>query len=413
MRISTVTMFEQSTASINRQQNDFLKVSQQIASGKRVVKPSDDPQAASRAVGVDQSKAMTQQFADARVSARNSLSQTESILNSVSDAVTSAKTLLVQASSDTLSDVDRQSVASELKGIYETMIGQANATDGNGRYLFGGYVDNAPPFVANADGNIQYQGGDNSREQRVDSSRLMPVTENGITIFQSVPSGAGYIAEAQGNQGSVTFSGPQVNDINNVNYGESYKVVFGETEGEPTFSVQRFDGTGYVGVEDPALTNQPYSGDGQRVAFGGVSITLNGEPVAGDEILVARAGSAERPADLFRTMEQAIRVLENPAVTAAEKADLRNTLNTSMRELDNALDNVLTVRASAGARLNELDVIDAVGSNRMLNYEQTLSDLVDLDYVAAISEYSIRQVGLQAAQKAFVDIKGMSLFDYM
>ena len=112
-------------------------------------------------------------------------------------------------------------------------------------------------------------------------------------------------------------------------------------------------------------------------------------------------------------MEDAIRVLENPADTPAKKADLRNTLNTAMRDLDNSLDNVLTVRASAGARLNELDVVDAVGSNRMLNYEQTLSDLVDLDYAEAISEYSLRQVGMQAAQKAFVDIKGLSLFNYM
>ena len=56
MRVSTVTMYEQSTASINRQQNDFLKVGQQVASGRRVVNPSDDPQAASRAVGVDQKK---------------------------------------------------------------------------------------------------------------------------------------------------------------------------------------------------------------------------------------------------------------------------------------------------------------------------------------------------------------------
>jgi flagellar hook-associated protein 3 FlgL len=38
---------------------------------------------------------------------------------------------------------------------------------------------------------------------------------------------------------------------------------------------------------------------------------------------------------------------------------------------------------------------------------------VDLDYADAISEYSLRQGGLQASQKAFVDIKGMSLFDFM
>ena len=428
MRISSVTMYEQSTASINRQQNDFLKISQQIASGRRVVNPSDDPQSAARAVRVDQSKAITQQFEDSRVSARNSLAQTESILNSISDSVISAKTRLVQASSDTLSDVDRESIASELKGIYETMIGQANATDGNGRYLFGGYADNAPPFVKNSEGNIEYKGDDNARQQRIDASRLMPVTENGISIFQSVPSGAGYVAEAvksgldgqpipgERNTGSVTFSGPQVSNVNDPGYGDSYRVVFNEdttVDSGVSYQVQRFSEVEWQ--EDPAdlVVTGEYVGEGQQLSFGGVNVTLTGSAEPDDEILVAQSGSEQRPADLFRTMEAAIRVLESPATTGAEKAELRNTLNTSMRDLDNALDNVLTVRASAGAKLNELDVVDAVGSNRMLNYEQTLSDLVDLDYADAISEYSLRQVGLQASQKAFVDIKGMSLFDFM
>lgn len=415
MRVSTVTMFEQSTASMNRQQSDLMKVSQQIASGRRVVNPSDDPQAASRAVGVDQAKAVTEQYTDARTSARNSLSQTESILNSVSDAVTSAKTLLIQASSDTLSDVDRQSIASDLKGVYETMLGQANATDGNGRYLFGGYKDNAPPFVKDANGNVQYQGDSNSREQRVDASRLMAVADNGETIFKSVPSGAGYVAEAKRedgslNEGNVTLGGPQVRDVSDPNYGEDFRITF---ISDNEFNVETFDGTDWNAVQ----TNVAYTGDqgdsAQQVSYAGVTLTLQGAPVTGDSILAAQAGSEQREPDLFKTMEEAIRVLENPAETDAQKADLRNTLNTSMRDLDNALDNVLTVRASAGARLNELDVVDAVSSNRMLNYEQTLSDLVDLDYAEAISEYSLRQVGLQAAQKAFVDIKGLSLFNYM
>jgi len=409
MRISSVTMFEQSSASINRQQSDFLKVSQQIASGRRVVNPSDDPQDAARAVRVDQSKAVTQQFEDARVSVRNSLSQTESILNSVSDAVTSAKTLLVQASSDTLSDADRQSVASELRGVYETMIGQANATDGNGRYLFGGYEDGAPPFVKNADDSIEYRGDSNIREQRIDSSRLMPVTENGESIFNSVPSGAGYVAEADGdNTGSVTFGGPQVTNVNDENYGDSFRISYSGTDPEVMdFTMERYDSeNGWKNFTD-------FEKSGDSVSFGGLNITLTGEPQVGDQILVAQAGSEQREPNLFRTMEEAIRVLETPAETDAQKADLRNTLNTSMRDLDNGLDNVLTVRASAGARLNELDVVDSVGSNRMLNYEQTLSDLVDLNYVEAISEYSLRQVGLQASQQAFVDIKGSTLFDYL
>ena len=49
MRISTVTMYEQSMNSLNKQQGEFMRVGQQIATGRKVVNPSDDPQAASRA----------------------------------------------------------------------------------------------------------------------------------------------------------------------------------------------------------------------------------------------------------------------------------------------------------------------------------------------------------------------------
>src|SRR5699024_4686432 len=123
MRISTLTLYSQSMRSLNQQQSDLLQVGQQIASGKRVVRPSDDPQAASRAVQVSQAQAITSQYTDSRVSARNALSQEESVLNSVTDAVTSAKTLILEAANGTLSDADRASVASQLRGIYETVLG--------------------------------------------------------------------------------------------------------------------------------------------------------------------------------------------------------------------------------------------------------------------------------------------------
>ncbi|MBF8222258.1 flagellar hook-associated protein FlgL [Halomonas sp. 328] len=402
MRISTVTMFEMNVASMNRQQGDFLKVGQQIASGKRVVNPSDDPQAASRAVGVSQSKAVTQQYADARVSARNSLAQSESILNSVNDGITRAKTLLLQASSDTLSDVDRNSVASELKGLYESLLGQANSTDGNGRYLFGGYRDNAPPFAKDAGGQVQYEGDTRNREQRIDSSRLMPVTDSGADIFQSVHASAGLLVKAEGgNDGNVTFGSPLTTDLSDADYGTPQAIEFAvdAVTGDITYSTD--GGTSFAA----------YNPEGTRIEVAGMAVELKGTPADGDELTLGRA--TEMEPDLFRTLENAIALLEEPADTPAKKAALRNTLNTSLRELDNAQDNVLTVRASVGARLNELDVVDSVAGNRMLNYEQTLSDLVDLDYVEAAAEYSLRQVGLMAAQKAFVDIQGMSLFDRM
>lgn len=405
MRISSVTMYDQGISQMNRQQSGFLKISEQIASGRRVVNPSDDPQAAARAVGVDQSKAMTQQYSDSRVSARNSLSQTESVLNSVSDAVTSAKTLLVQAANGTLSDADRESAASELRGIYETVIGQANVTDGNGHYLFGGYADNSEPFVKGGDG-VQYVGDSNNRQQRIDSSRLMSVTETGDQIFQSVPSGTNYVAEAaEGNAGSVSFTGPKVTDQESDGYGESYRVTF--VDDGDAFEVQVKGDSGWEAVGGA----QPYDPGGSIAEEGGLRLELKGSAKEGDSIEFSPA--KQMNTDLFKTFERAISALETPTESSAAKAALSNAISTSMREFDNSLDNVLTTRASVGARLNELDVVDGVSEGRMLNYEQQLSDLVDLNFAEAIGDYSLRKVGLQASQQAFVSMRDMSLFNYL
>lgn len=317
MRISTVTIFDQNVSAMNRQQADFLKVGQQMSTGRRVVNPSDDPQAAARAVGVGQSIAVTQQYTDARVSARNSLSQQESVLNSVGDMLTRAKTLMVQASNDTLSEVDRISVSSEMEGVYEALIGLANTTDGTGRYVFGGYRDGEAPFTRAGDGTVQFEGSTEMREERVDGDRLLKVGHTGNDIFLT----------------NLSNARPAT------------------------------DGT-------PANTN------------------------------------------LFASFEKAIAALTADEGTLSD-ADRKDIFANVMREFDNAQDNTLTKRASLGARLNELDTLDLVAGNRKLGYEQQLSDLVDLDYVKAASDYSLGMVALQASQKAFVDIKGLSLFNYL
>lgn len=404
MRVSTVMMFERSVSSMNRQQGAFMEVGEQIASGKRVVRPSDDPQAASRAVGVSQSLATNAQQSDSRVTVRNSLSQEESVLDSVSDALTRAKELMIQAGNGTLSDADRQSQASELRGVYEALLGQANSTDGNGSYLFGGYKDSSAPFGKNDSGAVEYEGSDQVRQQKVDSSRMMEVGNTGKDVFQSVAAGAGYVAKAgDTNSGTLTFTGPQVADTTAPGYGEGYTVTFDTTVEPTTYQ-----------VTDSTTGDEVSSGDyaaGQSIEFAGIKLTLEGTPEPGDVLEVGPAEDMDP--DVFTTLENMLSALENPLDSEADKAAFANTLSTSSRELDNALDNVLTVRASVGARLNELDTLDTVGSDRKISYTQTQSDLIDLDYTTAISDYVLRQVGLQASQKAFVDLQGTSLFDLM
>jgi len=404
VRVSTVMMFERSVSSMNRQQSAFMDVGEQIASGKRVVRPSDDPQAASRSVGLSQSLATNSQQNDSRVTVRNSLSQEESVLNSVSDSLIRSKELLIQAGNGTLSDADRQSMATELRGVYEALLGQANSTNGNGSYLFGGYQDGAEPFVKDASGAVQYTGSDQVRQQKVDSSRLMDVGNTGTDVFQTVAAGSGYVAKAEaGNAGTLTFTGPQVTDTTVSGYGDSYTISFDASANPSTYE-----------ITDTTTGNVADSGnysDGQALSFGGVKLTLEGAPEDGDSITVGPAQSMSP--DVFTTFENMLSALENPLDSDTDKAAFANTLSTSSREMDNALDNVLTVRASVGSRLNELDTLDTVGNDRKISYTQTQSDLIDLDYTTAISDYVLRQVGLQASQKAFVDLQGTSLFDLM
>jgi flagellar hook-associated protein 3 FlgL len=113
---------------------------------------------------------------------------------------------------------------------------------------------------------------------------------------------------------------------------------------------------------------------------------------------------------MFASIKSAIDALKTSVSTGASQAALTNTLRTTANNLSNNLDNVLTVRASVGTRLNELDTLDDIGENKALNYKSATSALLELDYNSALSEYSLRQVGLQAAQKAFVDIQSLSLF---
>lgn len=395
MRISSLTIFTQGVTSINRQQNDYIKISQQIASGRRLLTPSDDPQAASKAIAISQAKAVVGQFVDARQSARNVLSQQEGVLNSVVDALIRTKGLMVQAANGTLNNADRATIASEFRGIMATVLGQANATDGNGHYMFGGYQDSSPPFVKAPDGSVSYVGDSNDREVWIDASRLMKVADSGDGIFLSVQSGAGYLAEADAtNSGTVTFVGPNVVNANDPGFGAKYVVDFSVGIAGATYTI---NGGAPIAYQS-----------GETINFGGLSINFLGDPADGDSITIDNASQLNT--SLFGTFANVIAALETAAHTDAQKAALANTLSTSMREFDNSLDNLLTVQASAGARLNELDAVDLVAESRILNYSQTLSDLVDLDFVSAIADYNLRQVGLQAAQKTFVDISQLSLF---
>ncbi|SUW64455.1 Hook-filament junction protein [Buttiauxella agrestis] len=189
MRISTAMMYQQNMRGVTNSQSEWLRYGEQMSTGKRVTKPSDDPIAASQAVVLSQAQAQNSQYALARTFATQKVSLEENVLGQVTTAIQSAQEKIVYANNGTLSDDDRASLATDLEGIRNQIMNLANSTDGNGRYIFAGYKTEAAPFSGTA-GSVTYKGGDTPVSQSVDAARTMTIGHTGTQIFNSITSNA-------------------------------------------------------------------------------------------------------------------------------------------------------------------------------------------------------------------------------
>lgn len=402
MRISTSTLYAEGVAAMNQMQSGLARTQLQIASGQRMQSPADDPVAAARVIEISQSDAANSQFASNRIAAINSLSLEEGILSSVTEVVQYLKERVAEAGNPNQTATSLASMASDLKGRMQELLGLANSSDGKGNYFFSGGQGNVKPFVETA-GGVAYQGDDVPRLIQVAASRQMNSTDSGADIFMRIRAGNGSFqtAAAAGNTGSGLISQGQV--ITPPYDGKSYQVVF---TGPTTFDVNDVSGGAPVAV----LTAQPYV-SGQAINVGGVQFEIKGTPATGDTFDIQPSANQS----VFDALVAFIATVETPPVTgnAASQADFQQGLQQAAGALDQVLSNVLAVRASVGGRLRELDALQASGEELGLQYQQTLSRLRDTDYLKAVTDLNQQQLALQASQQAFAKVSKMSLFDYL
>ena len=152
-------------------------------------------------------------------------------------------------------------------------------------------------------------------------------------------------------------------------------------------------------------SNVDFSQAGPPAFDYGAQASISGAPADGDSFTI----KASTNQSVFQTIDDLLNLLQ----TSPSGAALTNGLAGAQNNLDNAMENVLTVRTSTGARLKELDSVKNAGDDRALQYSQTVSSLQDLDYAKAASELAQQQMNLEAAQKSFVKVAGLSLFNYL
>lgn len=420
MRLSTSLMYSISTATMNNKQNDMSQLYQQIAQGKRVLRPGDDPLAASLAISVSQSQAVNTQHGKNRDVAEQNLKTSLEALDTVVSSMTSVKEKLVNAGNGSLSPSNLRALSTELKEIYASLYTQANATDGNGHYIFSGNQGQTPAYeVQNGWVTSDYQGGNQPRMIQVDQTRQMSSSNLGSEIFERANPGSrdvvATVAPGAGTSNSSLVVGTPVLPAGGASNSNSYTIVFDGTAG--TYDVRQADGTTSV---VPPISGAYDAATGLTVTLpNNVKIQLSGTPGTGgtgnDVVTVAPITSSDVDMNMFTTLKTAIDALDQVDMNdPASVAVFRNAMNEASAKLSNNFDNVLTVRASIGARMNELTALDTNSSLRALSYSAQMTSLEgssESDMVEMYSMLLFQSNAFEASMLAFQRIQGLSLLN--
>ncbi|MES2017392.1 MAG: flagellar hook-associated protein FlgL [Pseudomonadota bacterium] len=404
MRISTNTIFERGTSQLNTLQSNIARTQMQLSTNRRMLSAADDPIASARALETSQSQAVNSQYAVNRSNARSSLGLVEQSLGSATLVLQNVQEIVTRAGNGGLNQTDRDTLANEVQSQLDNLLGLANTSDSEG-YLFSGYKSKTAPFVATA-GGAQYQGDQGERKLQVSSARQFAISSPGSSVFESnlTGNGAQVTSANPANTGNGVISAAAALNPSALT-GHNYQITFALT-GMPAATTYTVLDT-VTNAPPPALIGpQPYQ-SGQPIAFDGLSLDIRNAPVAGDTFGVDPSARQS----VFATLTDLVGTLRAPF--GPGQNGLTNGLTRAADNLGSALDTVLTERATAGARLKELDDLDTAGEDINLQYASTLSQLQDLDLVSTISKFTQQQFTLEAAQKSFKSMSGLSLFNFI
>lgn len=396
LRISTATAYDTGIATLQKRQGDLNDAQQQLTSGKRISRLSDDPVAAARAERARAAQARADADQRGVDASRAIVQQVESAYGDAGDLMQQARELLVAAGNTSYGPSERQGLAQQLAGIRSQLLQVANRGDGAGGYLFSGQGVTAAPFV-DAAGGVTYAA--TSGTTHTASSEPLPLAADGRAAFLQGRSGNGvFVTAASSATNSAWIDAGGVTDPSALT-GQPYSVQFTTGGAGTTYTVLR------NGVAT-AITNVPYV-SGQAIQIDGMSFTVTGTPANGDNFTITPSAPTQ---SVFDTLDKAVAALNDPNLPAGA---LSQTVADGLRDIDAAAMQINGARADAGAWLQRLDNVESRVAGQKLAAQTEQSNAEDLDMVHAISDFQLKQTGYDAALRAYSVMQRLSLFEYM
>jgi flagellar hook-associated protein 3 FlgL len=422
-RLGFSNTYDNALRNLQTRQTSLSNLQENLTSGKKVVRASDDPTGAAQA---ERARNRLQRVAtDQRALElqRNSIASAESTLGNVIDTVQSFRELVVSAGSGAKTALDRKTIATQLVGLRDQVVALSNLTDTNGQPLFSGLGSALAPFLGPMTTDPTYSF-DGLPGQTASSEVAIPSTLNGDAAFMYDQSrDRTYNVNVQAATGTtpadraLKTGAVNVTDPTAVELGQPYKVTItnmtlgtSAATGVATYTVEGLAPNAFLPI---TMTTAPFDSKlpvtipitipNSVSNSPALNVKLSGDVRVGDSFTVKPVAS------VFNTLDDAIEGIQN----AANGNAAAQAVSQALTNIDIGLSKLSSVRGQAGDLLNRADRITANQEKRSIQLESDRSRAEDLDMVKGVSDFQNQQTGYQAALQSYAQVQKLSLFNYI
>jgi flagellar hook-associated protein 3 FlgL len=403
MRITTKELNRDMLAVITRRYSDLADLQTQLATGKRLRRPSDDPVDVANDL---QLKTRQQVLLQHKSNIEDSISYmtiTETAMDSTDTLLQRVRELAIEASSDTLNSNERQYINAEVEQLTRQLVALMN-TQYKGDYIFNGQQTKLPPLTIQT-----------SASQTVDD-----YTSYRMAYFNATGAAAGDTFQI--------FNGITGNPVANILPGTFELSVAGTSYLENTdFTIDYEAGTitilNTTALAIDATPGTPaYDINGVQMSFDSLerSRDIYGKTVS-------NRGVIEREIESGVSMQVNIGMDEmtfDPAtgntlfgslvrLGQALVQDNQSTISQAIDELDSVFDTVLSAQSKNGARVNRLETTLERNENQYTQVTSLQSELEDAEMAETASQFMLTQNVYNAALQSMAKIIQPSLVNFL
>ncbi len=410
---------------VNRNRKTMSLLEQQMSSGKKIQKASENPIIASRALKFRTTISQISQYKRNAEDAMSWLEVTEQSISNTTDILKRVRYLSVQGASDTLSTMNRDSIVSELVELKEQLVNEGNVSYA-GRYMFTGYQTDNPLVFEEPSTSETYNITENFTENDIETVKR--VYNDDIHDVKRIRLGysevdstmtpiiSGLTVSAPMDSTDPLAYEPTADNVNFLkdtgelifNAGDSLPASFPVTYQKTNFAKGDIKPDHYFDSEN-TTTGDIFTKDNEAMSY---------QVSYSQTLQVNEMGNNVITTDLVRDLEEIIaqvrNIEEDDSLEDELKEDIVGESFTQLiGKMDGHIQNNLNVTAKIGGKVNRLELtLDRLASDE-LNFTDLMSENENVDMAEVLIQFSSMEVVYNASLSASAKIIQPTLLDFI